>query len=447
MHLTHPTIGDAALIEQIEALLRERYPADRPGVAVIVARRGKVLFRGGYGLANLELGIKIEPHMVFRIGSISKQFTATAILLLEEAGKLAVVDPITAYLPDYPTHGQPITIEHLLRHTSGIANYTGLPWFAANQRRDVSLDELIDAFKNEPLDFGPGEKWNYSNSGYVLLGAIIEKVAGLSYEQFLQERIFGPLGMGHSGYDHTDRLVPGRAAGYQIGAGGLENAGYLSMTLPHAAGALISSVEDLAIWNEALAGGRILRPETLTRAWTPGTLNNGEAHGYGYGWMMFSYEDHRAVEHAGGIHGFVTDGIYFPDDRVYVAVLANLMAAEAEADRTALRIAGLVLGAPYSEPPTVPLTSARRAALAGVYQGDAGEEWHLRHAEDSLSLQEKDGPRQTLYPISADQFRTDSILTRIRVEEDTAGAVSALIVQGRVGNAQRLVRTDRPLPE
>jgi D-alanyl-D-alanine carboxypeptidase len=312
------------------------------------------------------------PHTVFRLGSISKQFTATATLLLEEAGKLAVEDSITTCLPDYPTHGQTITIEHLLRHTSGIANYTGLPWFEANQRRDVSLDELIDVFKNEPLDFVPGTKWDYSNSGYILLGAIIEKVTGLSYEQFLQERIFGPLGMGHSGYDHTDRIVPGRAAGYQIGAGGLENAAYLSMTLPHAAGALISSVEDLAIWNEALADGKVLRPETLARAWTSGTLNNGDIHGYGYGWMMFSYEGHRAVEHAGGIHGFVTDAIYFPGDRVYVAVLANLMAAEAAPDRTALRIAGLVIGAPYSEPPTVPLTPARCITLAGVYQGDAG---------------------------------------------------------------------------
>ncbi len=438
--MADPQSGDATLIEQIDALLREHYRPDRPGVAVIVSRRGEVIFRGGHGLANLELGVKIEPHMVFRLGSISKQFTATAILLLEEAGKLSLDDSITTYLPDYPMHGRTITIEHLLRHTSGIANYTALPWFESNQRRDLSLDELIAVFKNEPPDFGPGEKWNYSNSGYILLGAIIEKVSGLSYEQFLQDRIFGPLGMGHSGYDHPERIVPGRVAGYQIGAADLENAPYLSMTLPHAAGALVSSVEDLAT-------GKALQPETLRRAWTSGLLNNGDGHGYGHGWMVFSYEGHRAIEHAGGIHGFFTDGIYFPDHGVYVGVLANLMAAEAAPDKTALRIAGLVIGAPYQEPPTVDMDPARRAALAGVYQGDDGKEWYLYNREDSLSLQGKDGPRQTLYATSADQFRTDSILARLRVEDDDAGAVSALILQGRVGVAQRLARTDRPLPK
>ncbi|MGH2387768.1 MAG: serine hydrolase domain-containing protein, partial [Chloroflexota bacterium] len=304
--MTDPTTGDDALLEQIDTLLRDRYQPDRPGVAVIVSRRGKVIFRGGYGLANLELGVRIEPHMVFRLGSITKQFTAAAILILQESGKLSTDDSIAAYLPEYPTRGQTITIEHLLRHTSGIVNYTALPSFVANERRDLSLDELIDTFKHEPLDFVPGTKWSYSNSGYILLGAIIEKVSGLSYEQFLQEHVFDPLGMSHSGYDHTDRIVHGRAAGYRTGLIGLENAAYLSMTIPYAAGALISSVEDLAVWNEALAGGKLLQPETMCRAWTSGTLDNGDAHGYGYGWSVFSYEGRRAVEHAGGIHGFST---------------------------------------------------------------------------------------------------------------------------------------------
>ncbi|HVC82362.1 MAG TPA: serine hydrolase domain-containing protein [Chloroflexota bacterium] len=446
MHREDQQVRDVALVAEIDALLRERYQPDQPGVAVIVSRRGTVIYRGGHGLANLELGVKIEPHMVFRLGSITKQFTAAAILILRDEGKLSLDHPITTYLPDYPMHDQTITIEHLLRHTSGISNYTGLPSFLTNQRQDLSLDQLIDTFKNEPLDFVPGAKWDYSNSGYILLGAIIEKASGLSYEEFLQKRIFEPLGMSHSGYDHTERIVPGRVAGYQTGATGLENAPYLSMTIPRAAGALISSVEDLAVWNEALATGKLLGPETVYQAWTSGTLTNGDAHGYGYGWSLFVYAGHRVVEHAGGIHGFLTDGIYFPDERLYVAVLGNLLAAEAAPDKTALRIAGLVIGAPYHEPSTVPLPPARRAALTGVYLEDDEKEWHLINQDDSLVLQAKGGQCLGLYPISEGEFRTDELLARVRVEEE-GGAITALVSQGRNGLVQRLIRTDRPLPE
>src|SRR5262245_7719131 len=282
-------IPNQDLAEAIDVLLTEVYKPDGPGAAVVVVKDGRVLFRKGYGMANLELGVPIAPDMVFRLGSITKQFTAVAILMLAEQGALALDDDITAFFPDYPTHGHTITVEHLLTHTSGIRSYTGMPEWLPLWRKDFTVDELIDFFKHQPMDFAPGEKWSYNNSGYILLGAIIEKVSGKTYEQFLQQQIFEPLGMRQSYYDSTSRIIPRRVSGYSKGPEGYENAPYLSMTQPYAAGALASSVDDLALWDAALYGDRLIKPETLRRAFTSSTLNDGGATGYGYGWGISEY--------------------------------------------------------------------------------------------------------------------------------------------------------------
>ncbi len=194
------TQGDP-LGQTLDAMLTKLYPKDAPGAAVIAVRDGKTVLRKGYGMADLELGVPIQPDMVFRIGSMTKQFTAVAILMLVEEGKLAVSDPITKFLPDYPTGGKTITVEHLLTHTSGIKSYTDMPDFLANIRKDYKVQELIDHFKGEPMDFAPGERYQYDNSGYFLLGAIIEKASGMSYEAFLKQRIFDVVGMTQTSLD------------------------------------------------------------------------------------------------------------------------------------------------------------------------------------------------------------------------------------------------------
>ena len=224
--------------EQIDQMFVEIYPDDQPGAAVIVTQNGETLFRKGYGLANLELGVKVEPEMIFRLGSITKQFTAVAILMLQEEGKLQVQDEITRYLPDYPVGERKITIEHLLQHTSGIKSYTDMVEWLPLWRKDMSVQELIDLFKEQPFDFEPGEQFRYDNSGYILLGAIIEALSGSSYADFIQEWIFKPLGMQHSLYDNPELILPGRVSGYSKGLNGLINAPYLSMTQPYAAGSL-----------------------------------------------------------------------------------------------------------------------------------------------------------------------------------------------------------------
>ncbi|NTU52026.1 MAG: serine hydrolase, partial [Candidatus Aminicenantes bacterium] len=186
--------ADEALAKKIDAVMSEIYKPGQPGAAVIVRKNGETVFRKGYGMADLELGVPVEPDMVFRLGSITKQFTAVAILLLAQEGKLGLQDEITKFLPDFPTQGRRITVEHLLTHTSGIQSYTDLPEWLPLWRKDFTLKELIDLFKDKPMQFGPGESWAYNNSGYVLLGAIIEKVSGKTYEGFIEAAIFQPLG-------------------------------------------------------------------------------------------------------------------------------------------------------------------------------------------------------------------------------------------------------------
>src|SRR5215218_277568 len=268
-----------------DQLLAAAYAADQPGAAALVMRDGKVVLRKGYGMANLELGVPVSPDMVFELGSITKQFTAASILLLQERGQLRVEDEITRYLTDYPTHGQKITVENLLTHTSGIPSYTGLAEWLPRVREDMKLADLIALFKDKPLEFNPGERWAYDNSGYILLGAIVEKVSGKSYEQFVEEEIFQKLGMTHSRYGHVEELVPLRATGYARDDKGFRNANYLSMTQPYAAGSLMSTVDDLAIWDRALGSEALLKKASLDRMFTPFKLNSGlqTHHGYGIG--------------------------------------------------------------------------------------------------------------------------------------------------------------------
>ena len=224
------------LRQKIDAYVCGFYPANEPGAAVLATKRGKVILRKGFGLANMELGIPIEPGMIFKIGSVSKQFTAAAIMMLVEEGKMSLSDDITKFLPGYPTLGNHITVEHLLNHTSGIKSYTQMPDWRVLERQDYTVTELIDLFKDKPMNFKPGEKWHYNNSGYFLLGAVIEQVSGKSYREFLQERIFTPLGMKGSDYGSSRRIIPRRVPGYTQTADGFLNASFVSMSTPFSAG-------------------------------------------------------------------------------------------------------------------------------------------------------------------------------------------------------------------
>jgi CubicO group peptidase (beta-lactamase class C family) len=293
--------------------------------SVLVARDGKVVLSKGYGSANLEWDVPNSPSAKFRLGSITKQFTAACILLLEERGKLKVEDPVKKYMPDAPAAWDKVTIFHLLTHTSGIPSFTGFPDYHSTEATPSTPEQLVARFRDKPLEFQPGEKWNYSNSGYVLLGFLIEKISQQSYSQFVQENIFNPLGMKDSGYDSNSTVILHRASGYTPGDKGPTNAGYIDMSIPLSAGALYSTTEDLLRWEQGLMGGKLLSAASLQKMTTP--FKNDYAFGLG----VHTKNGHKVIEHGGGIEGFNTDLAYYPEDKLTVVVLANLNGGAPEA--------------------------------------------------------------------------------------------------------------------
>jgi len=228
--------SDSELIRQVDKMLSEQYRGDRPGATVLISKYGDIIYRKAFGMANLELGVKMKPNMIFEVGSITKQFTAAAILQLAEIGQLNLDDEITEFFPDYPMRGFSITIHHLLTHTSGIANYTDLKGWES--KIDYTPRQFIDFFKNQPMDFAPGESYRYNNSAYYLLGFIIEVVTGYSYPDYLQRFIFDPLRMRNTYYGSRTKTIKNRAFGYQLYGNEYINTGYITFTPPYAAGGI-----------------------------------------------------------------------------------------------------------------------------------------------------------------------------------------------------------------
>jgi CubicO group peptidase (beta-lactamase class C family) len=313
------------------------------GLAVGVAEKGRIRFIGGYGLADLENKVPVNEQTVFRIGSITKEFTAAAVLLLAERGKLSIDDPLQKYFPEFPRGGE-VTLRHLLNHTSGIYNYTSLEdFYPAVSRQDRSVaDMVVYISTSKPLyEFDPGTAWSYSNSGYMLLGAIVEKVSGQPFERFLEANILDPLGLDDTSIDDLAEIVPNRASGYDKNddaPGGFINTSFISMHTPAAAGAMRSTASDLLTWHQALLSGKLLKPASVALMIQPGRLKDGRDSSlgkwgdrssqappgeYGLGMMMAQRSGRRSIGHGGSINGFNAWLLTFPDDQVTIVLLAN----------------------------------------------------------------------------------------------------------------------------
>lgn len=312
-------------VPEVDAYLTGRAASGALRGSVLIAYDGEILLSKGYDFADREQKIPNTPQTKFRIGSVTKQFTAMGILILQNQGKLIVQDRICAYLSECPVAWEGITIHHLLTHTSGISNFTGFPDYNKTKATPSPPEKTINRFLNRPLDFQPGERWSYSNSGYILLGSIIEQVSEQSYETFLQDNIFTPLEMTSTGYDHNrDDL----AIGYKDR---FRKADFADMSIPFAAGGLYSTVEDLYRWDQALYTEQLLPQAMLDEMFTPqaaipnsGWLDSGSPESaYGYGWMIGKEGNRRVFEHGGGIDGFVSIITRYPDDKTTIIILSN----------------------------------------------------------------------------------------------------------------------------
>ncbi len=335
-----------------EYLQNEMKTQQIPGVSLAVIRNGEIVLAKGYGYANVEHQAPAKPETIFQSGSMGKQFTATAVMLLMEDGKLAIDDKITKYFPDSPETWRNITIRNLLTHTSGMTDYPE----GFDFRRDYTEDELYERAKQIPLAFQPGEKWSYSNVGYMMLGILIHKVSGKFYGDFLQERVFNPLGMSATRVISEADIIPNRAAGYRLDKGELKNQNWVSPSLNTTAdGALYMNVYDMAKWDAALYGEKLLKRSSLEQMWTPVKLNNGQTHPYGFGWMLGNVKGHRYVQHSGAWQGFKAQIIRYLDDKLTIVLFANQ--ARANQSKLAHGVAALL------NPELAPTGQQRRLAL------------------------------------------------------------------------------------
>jgi CubicO group peptidase (beta-lactamase class C family) len=305
-----------------------------PGIAVLIAKNGKIIYDKGYGYADLEHKVKISPQTKFRIGSITKQFVASAILKLQEQGKLNVNDKLSKYFPDFPRSGE-VGIHQLLTHTSGIHSFTNKETFLADVVKPITNDSLLNYFRNDEYDFNPGERYQYNNSGYFLLGLIIEKVTGEKYGDFLKKTFFDPIGMHNTGVYSTRIKLTNEALGYEKANDAYKRALNWNMDWAGGAGSLYSTTEDLYKWNEAMFKNKVLKPESMKAAFTPVVLNSGSMPPgiqYGYGWGLNEYRGVSAIAHSGGLHGFISQLLRVPKDNLTVVLLTNVMPPQVEID-------------------------------------------------------------------------------------------------------------------
>jgi CubicO group peptidase (beta-lactamase class C family) len=313
--------------ENADALLNGLIKTNDPGLAILVAQDGKIIFEKSYGLADLEHHVPVIPQTTFRIASMTKQFTASAILKLQEQGKLSIDDKLAKYIPDFP-RGNEVTLRQLLTHTSGIHDYSPELDHLSDVVKPITTEANIGVIKNQKhlYDFDPGTKWRYDNSGYELLGYIVEKVSGQSYGDFLRENFFQPLGMTNTGVYREHLGLPHEALGYSLGTNGFEPPFYIDPSWSGGDGALYSTVEDLYHWNEGIFNGRALDAASLKAAFTPvgmkeGQLNSGD--GYGFGWYVGHYRGLLRISHGGARPDFTSMMLRLPDENFTVVVLAN----------------------------------------------------------------------------------------------------------------------------
>jgi CubicO group peptidase (beta-lactamase class C family) len=435
---------DEQLAAYFDKILSEQFKTNEPGATVLVSRNGQIIYKKAFGMANLELNSPMQVDNVFWIASIGKQFTAMAILQLMEQGKLNLKDEITKYIPDYPTQGNKITIEHLLTHTSGIHNFSGMKDPEKKLALECTPNEVIDFFKNLPMLFAPGTKWEYSNSGYFLLGYIIEKITGKPYSEYLEENFFKPLGMTKSLYASDTKIIKNRVGAYSIGDNGFENSQPRNITHVFSAGAIQSTVEDFFKWHQAVHSYKLVKKENLDKAFTRYKLTDGKETDYGYGWRLGYVYENPSIWHGGLITGFGTIEIYLPKEDVFVAIFSNCDCNYPK--EIASKLAALTTGKTY-EYKEIPVENEILQGYTGLYENEKSQQRIITVSENQLYSQLGRGPKSILKAYQKDRFFfDDNAMQTIEFSRNTEGKIENLITQKLDGN-EVWNKTNKPVPD
>ena len=432
----------------VDDLFSRLIDKDGAGASVLVAQHGQILFEKGYGLADLEKHVPTTPQTKFRIGSITKQFTASAILKLQEEGKLNVNDKLSKYIPDFP-RGDEVTLRHLLTHTSGIHSYTDKPGFIEGVTKPIQETELINSFKHDAYDFDPGKSWRYDNSGFFLLGYIVEKVSGQSYGDFMHTTFFEPIGMTNTGVHRSDLHLDHEALGYSFEQGRFSKAPNWDMSWAGGAGAIYSTVEDLYRWNEAIFSGKVLKPASLEAAFTPVKTSENKddnaTDGYGYGWGISHFRGSQEISHGGGLQGFTSYLLRLPREEFTVAVLVNAAPAAPGTDpgRLAHEVVELCLGDTLAPRP-IPqvdknISVASLEPLVGRYDYGIGI-LEVTRENNHLYAQLSGQPKYEIFPKSENEYFWKVVEAQVTFIKDASGTVTKAVhhQNGQTINAPRI---------
>lgn len=435
---------DKPLTSYFDKMLSEQFKPDEPGITALVSRNGQIIYEKAFGMANLELNQPMQVDNVFWIASIGKQFTAVAILQLKEQGKLNLEDEITKFIPDYPTQGNKITIENLLTHTSGIYNFSGMEDPEKKLAFDCTPNEVIDFFKNLPILFPSGTKWEYSNSGYFLLGYIIEKITGKPYSEYLTENFFKPIGMTNSLYASDKRIIKNRVGAYTLGDNGFENSQPRNITHVYSAGAIQTTLQDFFKWHQAVLSYKLVKKETLDKAFSRYKLTDGTETDYGYGWRLGYVYDSPSIWHGGLITGFGAIEIYLPKEDVFVAVFSNCDCIYPK--DIAFRLAAIAAGRPFGYK-EISLGSPILNEYSGVYENQKGLQMIISVSENKLFSQLGRGPKSALEAYQKDKFfLANDAMQTIEFSSNAKGEIEKALALKLTGN-EIWNKTNKSIPD
>jgi CubicO group peptidase (beta-lactamase class C family) len=436
------------LTAELDRIISSEFKAQEPGGVVLIAQRGQILYKKAFGMANLELNVPMKEEMVFNIASMTKQFTAIAVLQLMEQGKLSLQDEITKYLPDYPINGQKITIENLLTHTAGIpASPPEAMKLLQGERRLITLPEIINTFKTRPLEFAPGTKMVYSNNGYILLGAIIEKVSGISYPEYLKRNLFKPAGMNETLFGDDYIIIKNRAASYVYSRAESQFLNYLNskVEMAYSAGGIQSTAEDIFRWHQVLLSNKLIKKESLEKAQTEYKLPSGKGTNYGYGWFIGNIQGSPIVEHGGNMGGFMSHAIYLPQEDVFVALFYNFRVPNRLPEFLAGDLAALAIGKPFKIK-EITLDENLLKSYTGVYE-EEGIERLITLEKGNLYYQRVGANKMNMKPYAKDRFFFENAAVVAEFKRDVNGKVVSLLLANKRGiSSSVLRRTDKPIP-